>query len=174
MSSSFNAFDAGLMIAVVISAIVGTRAGLIRSLASILGYVAAAPLAAAIAPRLSVPTRDPALPWVQDFGVFFVVFLAIGMGISALLRFAAAELLGPGIHPADRLAGGGLGAIRIVLVAVAVIMVFDHILPEERQPPILRTSQLKPILSSGGRFGLRTLPPELAAQIDQIRRDRRI
>jgi uncharacterized membrane protein required for colicin V production len=42
-----NQFDAAVLIVVLILAIMGFRAGLLRSLADILGFVIAAPLAAA-------------------------------------------------------------------------------------------------------------------------------
>ncbi|MGG6496174.1 UNVERIFIED_CONTAM: CvpA family protein, partial [Bacteroidetes bacterium 56_B9] len=86
----------------------------------------------------------------------------------------AADLFGGEVHPADRLAGALLGALRIALVAVAVIVVFDRLLPDARQPQVLRESHLKPALSLCGRLGLRSLPPELAAQIDQMKRSRGI
>lgn len=177
MPIPFNTFDIGLVGAIAASAIVGFRAGLIRSLASILGYLSAAPIAVMLSTRLSVALGGSAPgqeAWSQDFGIFLVVFLATGLAVGGLLRVAAADLFGGDIHLADRLAGTLLGALRIALVAVAVIVVFDRLLPDERQPQLLRESRLKPALSLCGRLGLRSLPPELAAQIDQVKRSRGI
>jgi len=178
MPLSFNAFDIGLLLAVAISGVAGYHAGLTRSLASILGYLSAAPVAVALSSRLSAAIGGSSQPapdaWTRDLGVFLLVFLASGLVVGALLRVAAADLFGRDIHLADRLSGALLGALRIVLVAVAVIVVFDRVLPDERQPEILRASRLKPALSLCGRLGLRSLPPEFAAQIDQIKRSRGI
>jgi membrane protein required for colicin V production len=173
MSSSFNVFDAGLLVALAISGVAGYRAGLLRSVASILGYVSAAPIAIAVSARLSVPVPGSAAPWLQDFGLFFVIFLGAGVAISALLRLAVDDQFGPGIHPADRLAGA-VGAARTAQVALTVVIVFDQILPAERQPLLLRESRTKPLLSSGARLGLQSLPPELTAFLDQVKRDHRI
>ncbi|MDR3468802.1 MAG: hypothetical protein P4M07_22970 [Xanthobacteraceae bacterium] len=52
--------------------------------------------------------------------------------------------------------------------------VFDRLMPADRQPGLLRESRLKPVLSLCGGLGLRSLPPELAAQIDRIKKDRQI
>jgi len=183
MPLSLNAFDIGLLLAAAVSGVAGFRAGLIRSLASILGYLSAAPVAVALSSRISAAIGGQPAPqaaalgqdaWPQDLGLFLVVFLAAGLVVGAVLRFAAQDLFGHDIHPADRVAGAFLGALRIALVAVAVIVVFDRVLPDERQPELLRASRLKPTLSLCGRLGLRSLPPELAAQIDQLKRDRRI
>ncbi len=59
-------------------------------------------------------------------------------------------------------------------MAVGLVVVFDRIIPNDRQPAILRESSLKPILSRAGQQGLRSLPPELAAYIDQLKRDQKI
>jgi membrane protein required for colicin V production len=179
MPLSFNAFDLGLLLAAATSGIAGYHAGLIRSLASILGYMSAAPVAVALSSHLTAALGGAAAApgpqaWTQDVGVFLLVFLATGLVVGTVLRVAAEDLFGHEIHLADRLCGALLGALRVGLVAVAVIVVFDRMLPEERQPALLRASHLKPALSLCGRLGLRSLPPELAAQIDQMKKSRGI
>ena len=167
---SINSFDAVVMVAVIVSAISGFRAGLVRSLASILGYVSAMPLAVAVATRLSPTAEGPtAAPIMQNFAVFFGVFLVAGLAIGALLRFAVDDLFGRDVGAADRLAGACLGLGRIALVAVGIVMVFDRMIPADRQPAYLRDSRLKPVLSQMGRQGLQSLPPDLAATIDQLK-----
>jgi membrane protein required for colicin V production len=176
--SSLNIFDAIVCVALIVSAITGFNAGLMRSLAAILGYISAMPIAVAVTARLS-PAFDGAAaslttPWAQNSILFFGVFLGAGLLIGALLRIAVNDLFGPSINWADRLAGSALGVIRIGLVAVAVVVVFDRIIPADRQPGFLQGSNLRPALSRAGQQGLRSLPPDIAAYIDQLKTDRKI
>jgi membrane protein required for colicin V production len=48
--TSMNTFDAAMISVVLVLALLGFRAGLLRSLADILGYVIAAPIAVALTP----------------------------------------------------------------------------------------------------------------------------
>jgi hypothetical protein len=58
----------------------------------------------------------------------------------------------------DRLAGSVLGVVRIGLVAMTLVLIFDRIIPLDRQPAFLRGSQLRPILLIGRPEG-----PQVAA-----------
>lgn len=175
MLSSINLFDAVVCAAALVTALTGFNAGLIRSLAVILGYAAAMPLAVAVTPLFSpaIPGQA-ASPWAQNSLVFFAVFLIAGIAIGGLLRFAVNDMLGPSVTLPDRLAGSALGIVRVGLVAVALVLVFDRIIPNNRQPTFLRESSLRPLLSNAGQRGLRSLPPELASYIDQLKKDYRI
>jgi membrane protein required for colicin V production len=57
---------------------------------------------------------------------------------------------------------------------VTLVLVFDQLVPADRQPAYLVGSQLRPLLSAAGQRGLRSLPPEVVALIDRLRKDRRI
>jgi len=46
--------------------------------------------------------------------------------------------------------------------------------PADRQPAFLNGSQLRPLLSQVGQRGFRSLPPDVVAYIDRLKRDRRI
>jgi membrane protein required for colicin V production len=70
------------------------------------------------------------------------------------------------------MAGAFFGAVRIVLLAVLMVLIFDRIIPPDRQPAFLADSKLRPILSAAGRQGLRSLPPDLAETIDRLKRER--
>ena len=72
------------------------------------------------------------------------------------------------------MAGSALGAARIGLLAVLLVVVFDRIIPPNRQPPFLTNSKLRPILSQAGQRGLKSLPPEAADFIDQFKHQRGI
>lgn len=175
MLPSINLFDAAIYAAALITALTGFNAGLIRSTVVILGYLSAMPLAVMVTARLSPSIQgQTSAPWAENSLVFFGVFLVAGWAIGALLRVAINDMLGSGITLPDRLAGSALGIARVGLVAVGLVIVFDRIIPNDRQPAFLRESSLKPILSRAGQQGLRSLPPELAAYIDQLKRDRNI
>jgi membrane protein required for colicin V production len=53
-------------------------------------------------------------------------------------------------------------------------LVFDQLVPSDRQPAFLNGSQLRPPLSAAGQRGFRSLPPEVAATIDRLKNDQRI
>jgi membrane protein required for colicin V production len=172
---SINPFDAAVAICLIVAIIAGFRSGLLRSLATIFGYVCAAPIAVAMTPYLSpVLAGQFKMPPAQNWLVFSVIFLLAGVVIGALLRSAVGEIIGPEVSVADRLAGALLGAVRIGLLAVLMVVIFDRIIPAGREPAFLADSKLRPILSVAGQQGLKSLPPDAAAYIDRLKRERGI
>ncbi len=168
-----NVFDAVILAAAVVAIVMGYRSGLLRGLATIFGYLAAAPVALVLAPKL-VPYA-PAL--ASSFGgsggvLFFVIFLIIGIVLAALLRRSVDASVGESISMPDRIAGAVLGALRIVLLAVLMVLVFDRLVSPKRQPGWLTQSQLRPALSYLGRQGVRQLPSELTSHIDRLKKER--
>ena len=102
-----NLFDAVIYLCLLVAVVAGFRSGLLRSLATILGYVCAAPLAVAAAPYLTpILTGQFRLPPVQISLVLFGIFVALGILLSALLRMAVSEMVGPDISAPDHLADG--------------------------------------------------------------------
>jgi membrane protein required for colicin V production len=63
-----------------------------------------------------------------------------------------------------------LGAVRVALLAVVLVVIFDRIIPPDREPAFLTGSTLRPVLSAAGDAGLRSLPPDLIALIDRLKR----
>jgi membrane protein required for colicin V production len=169
----FNAFDAAVYLCLAIAVIAGFRSGLLRSMATIFGYLAAMALAAGVAPALSqLLTTRFQMPAAPAWLVFVAVFIVAGILFGALLRRAIGELAGADISAPDRMAGAMLGFIRVVLLAVLIVLIFDRIIPPGREPAFLKGSQLRPILSAAGQAGLRSLPPEVADTIDRLKRER--
>jgi membrane protein required for colicin V production len=174
-SLPINLFDAAVYICLAVAIVAGYRSGLLRSMATIFGYVAAMPVAVVAAPRLSqILIEQFKLPQAQTWLVLAVIFLVVGMVLSALLRMAVSEMVGPDISVADRAAGAALGAVRVVLLAVVLVLIFDRIIPVGREPAFLTDSRLRPILSMAGREGLKSLPPEVVDTIDRLKRERGI
>ena len=170
-----NSFDGILILATLAIAVVGYRSGLIRSAVTILGYVVAMPIAvwitSLLVPKLAVGYGQPL---TRNSLVFFAAFLACGMVMGSLLRLAVDDMIGTDINIGDRLAGAVLGAVRVLLVAVTLVMIFDRLVPANAQPFYLVGSQLRPLLSSAGQAGVKQLPPDALAYIDQLKRSRGI
>ena len=169
-----NPFDAVVTALAMLAIVLGFMSGLLRSLATILGYLVAAPIAIALAPSVSAlvlsPERgaSPGQAWI----VLSFIFIAVGIGISALFRIAINELVGPDAGLFDRVAGAALGAVRIGLVAVLIVVIFDRVIPAGHEPQFLVGSKFRPYLSAAGQKGLQSLPPEVEDYIDQIKRER--
>ena len=169
-----NSFDAAVYIGLVVAVVTGFNAGLLRSAATILAYLIAMPIAvwamSLISPRIGDHANSPL---TQNSLLLFGVFLVVGIALGKLMRMALDETIGPGAGIGDRLAGAALG-VRLGLVAVTLVLVFDQLIPSDRQPAFLNGSQLRPLLSAVGQRGFRSLPPEVAATIDRLKKDRRI
>ena len=170
-----NLFDAAIYLCLVVAIVAGFRSGLLRSLATIFGYLCAAPIALAMTPYLAaVLASQFKMPPGQNWLVLGGIFLAAGVVVGALLRIAVSEITGPDVGVADRLTGAMLGAVRVALLAVLMVVIFDRVIPAGREPAFLTGSQLRPILSLAGAQGLKSLPPEAAAYIDKLKRERGI
>lgn len=169
----FNLFDGAVYLCLAVAVIAGLRSGLMRSLATIVGYLIAAPLAVGLTPYVAplVIARYPLTPAQMPL-LFFAVFFVIGFLLAALMRGAVGEITGHRIGVVDRAMGAFLGAIRVVLLAVLIVVVFDRLIPPGREPAFLADSTLRPILSEAGRQGLRQLPPDVTEFIDRVKRER--
>jgi membrane protein required for colicin V production len=170
-----NSFDAVVYVGLVVAVVTGFNAGLLRSAATILAYLIAMPIAvwtmSLISPQIDGQFGSPL---TQNSLLFFGIFLIVGIVLGKLVRMALDEAIGPGAGIGDRLAGAALGAVRVGLVAITLLVIVDQLVPVDRQPAFLTGSQLRPLLSAAGQKGFNTLPPDVAAYIDRLRRDRRI
>jgi membrane protein required for colicin V production len=108
---------------------------------------------------------------MQEGVVFAGVFIAAGIVLAAIMRLMVSELTGKNIGIVDRMAGAMLGAVRIALLAVILVLIFDRIIPPGREPAFLAGSQLRPILSVAGQQGLQSLPPDVVDYIDRLKRE---
>ena len=167
-----NSFDAVVYLALVVAMTMGFNAGLLRSAVTILAYLIAMPIAVW---ATSLVTRDAGGPALMHNPLpFFGTFLAAGIVLGKLMRMAIDEAVGTEAGIIDRLAGAVLGAVRVGLIAVSVVVVFDQLVPADRQPPYLVGSRLRPIFSAAGQIGLKSLPADLTAYVDRLKKDRRI
>ena len=94
-SLPINLFDAAVYLCLAVAVIAGFRSGLLRSLATIFGYLVAAGLAVALTPPLSqLLVAQFHMPPTQIWAVYVGVFLGGGILLGALLRLAISELVG--------------------------------------------------------------------------------
>ena len=170
-----NMFDAAVYLCLCVAIVTGFRAGLLRSMATIVGYLAAMPAAVAAAPYLVTLGNDKLqLSAGGNWIAIFVVFLAFGFILSALLarrhqrdhrprcQHAGSRGRRDARRIARRSAGGADGAdLRP-----------HH--PGQSPAAFLVTSHLRPILSVAGQQGVKKLPPEVAAYIDRLKQERGI
>jgi membrane protein required for colicin V production len=168
-----NAFDLAVFLGLAIAMATGFSTGLIRSAITIVAYIVAMPVTVWVMSYVPPLTANANSPLMQNAGFFLGAFLVIGMVLGKLLRLPIDEAIGePGF--VDRLGGAALGAVRVGLVAISMVLVFDKLIPSYRQPAFLQDSQLRPIFSAMGQKGVRALPPELTATIDRLKRERHI
>ena len=93
--------------------------------------------------------------------LFFGIFLIAGMVLGKLARMALDDAIGVEAGIGDRLGGATLGAVRVGLVATTLVLIFDQLVPADRQPAFLTGSQLRPLFSAAGQKGFRSLPPDV-------------
>jgi len=170
-----NIFDAAITIALIVAVITGFNAGLLRSAVTILAYLFAMPLAVWLMSLLSSASDAAAnAPLAQNSLVFFAIFLIAGMALGKMARMAIDEAIGSEAGIGDRLAGALLGAARVGLVAITLVLIFDQLVPADRQPAYLTGSQLRPLLSVAGQKGFKSLPSDVTAYIDRLKREQHI
>jgi membrane protein required for colicin V production len=168
-------FDIAVYAGLAIVAIIGFNTGLLRSAITILAYLLATPLAVwAMTFVSSRINGNPTSPLLQNWILFFGALLVIGMMFGKFARMALDETMGAKLGIGDRLGGAALGAVRVLLIATSLVLVFDRLVPSDRQPAFLQDSQLRPLLSAAGQMGFRSLPPEVAGFLDRLKRERRI
>ena len=168
-----NSFDLVVYAALAVAMVFGFRTGLLRSAMTILAYLLAAPIAVSLMPMIAPQIAGNPSPQLQNWIWFFGVFVVVGMLLGYIGRFVLDDTIrDAGIG--DRLGGAALGAIRVGLVATTMVLVFDQIVPANRQPPFLAGSHLRPLFSAVGQMGFKSLPPEAAAAIDRLKQERRI
>jgi membrane protein required for colicin V production len=170
-----NSFDAAVYLGLLIAIVTGFNTGLLRSAITILTYLVAMPIALAAMPYLTPQIAGKFdSPLAQNSVLFFVIFLITGMVLGKCARMALDDAIGSDAGIGDRLGGAVLGAVRVGLVAITLVLIFDQLVPIDHQPAFLTGSQLRPLLSAAGQKGFRSLPPDVTATIDRLKREHHI
>ena len=170
-----NSFDIALCLGLLIAIVTGFNTGLLRSIIAILAFLIAMPIAVGVTSHLAPQIAGKFdSPLAQSPALFFVVFLFTGLLLGRCARMALDEGIGSDAGIADRLGGAALGAARVGLLAITLVLVFDQLVPVDHQPAFLTGSQLRPLLSAAGQKGFRSLPPDVTATIERLKREHRI
>jgi|SRR5690348_2261703 len=174
-----NPFDAAILGLAFIALVTGFSSGLLRSLATILAYLVAPPVALAVAPSASAWLGTQRFLPAEQMQLLisvmpFLMLVIVAMILGALMRGAVRGVTGGHMLLADRMLGAALGVLRIGLVAVAFVLMLERMVPPGREPDWLKGSQLRPYLSAAGAQGLRVLPPQALDYIDRFKRERGI
>ena len=165
-----NTFDLVVFLGLAVATVTGFATGLVRSAATILAYLFAMPIAVWVMSYVPPLDDQYASPLGHNAGFFLGAFLIIGMVLGKLARMMVDDAIGSELGVVDRLAGAALGAVRVGLVAISVVMVFDRLIPAGHEPAFLSGSQLRPLLSAASQRGFRSLPPEATSAIDRLGR----
>ena len=170
-----NSFDVVVCAGLIFASVIGFNAGFLRSVVTILGYLIAMPIAVCVMSLLSPQIgSNPVASLMRNSLLFFGILLVAGITLGKVLQMAVDDMIGPETGFGDRLAGATLGAVRVGLVAVTLVLIFDRLVPLDRQPSYLTGSQLRPLLSLAGQKGFKSLPPDVATYIDRLKRDQHI
>src|SRR5947209_1719849 len=114
-----NSFDVAVAVGFLVAVVTGFKAGLVRSAITMFAYLVAMPIAAWGMSIVSPGSNgDAGVPWLQNFGLFFGIFLVAGIVLGEAMRMALDETVGYEAGVGDRVAGAALGAVRVGLVAV--------------------------------------------------------
>jgi len=167
-----NSFDAVVSVAMLAAVVMGFKAGLLRSAVTILAYLIAMPIAVWATSMLTHNAGN--IGMMQNPLLFLAAFLIAGVVLGQLMRMMIDDAIGTESGIVDRLGGAILGAVRVGLVTISVVVVFDQLVPADREPSYLVGSRLRPMFSAAGQMGLRSLPPDLAATVERLKKERRI
>ncbi|MGC1913822.1 MAG: CvpA family protein [Pseudolabrys sp.] len=179
---STNTFDLAVYVCLFVAVVMGFMTGLLRGLATIFDYICGIGIAVAVTPKaISLLANYPKIPTPQTWVTFIAIFIAAwcfdqrrGALISGVLRMIVSGMVGRNVSVPDRVAGAALGAIRIAMLAILLVLVFDRIIPTGREPAFLKGSQWRPVLSSAAQYGLQSLPTAAENYIDRLKRQRRL
>ena len=171
MMDALTAFDAIVVILLILSTLMALARGFMRELATLGAFIAA--LAAAYYARLYL--RDPlaqVLPegtatWMPDLilfvGAFLIVYVIVawfGANLSKSIQGA------DGVSIFDRFAGAIFGFLRGAVVLVFFVFLMRMALDHDRIPEWIRTAQTYPLLEKGAVY-VETHAPEIGERAQQ-------
>lgn len=163
-----TAFDVGIGVLVLISAILATARGFTREILSLATWAGSA----AIAAYAYFNHREIARGYIQEelvadvvtvAGTFIVALIVLHLITMRIADFVVDSRIGP----LDRTLGFVFGVARGVLIAV-VIVVFGLWLMPANLPDWAANSRSLPILENLGNDLIATLPPDLEKQVTDI------
>jgi membrane protein required for colicin V production len=163
-----TAFDVGVAVLVLISAILATARGFTREILSLATWVGAA----AVAAYLYFYQPDLLKPYFADELIGKIVLVGAGFLISLIILHLitmriADFVVDSRIGPLDRTLGFIFGVARGALIAVVAVIFLLWLIPGGQQP-WLQDSKSLPILRNFGDSLIAALPPDLEKQVTDI------
>jgi len=163
-----TAFDVGVAVLVLISAILATARGFTREILSLATWVGAAAVAAYLyfyQPELLKPYfADELIGKIVLVGAGFLVSLII---LHLITMRIADFVVDSRIGPLDRTLGFIFGVARGVLIAVVGVIFLLWLIPGGQQP-WLQDSKSLPMLRNFGDSLIAMLPPDLETQVTDL------
>lgn len=169
-----TAFDVGVGVLVLISAILATARGFTREVLSLATWAGSA----AIAAYAYFNHQDIARQYISEeivadvvtvLGTFIVALIILHLITMRIADFVVDSKIGP----LDRTLGFIFGVARGVLIAV-VVVIFGQWLLGPQLPPWAAESRSLPVLEDFGDSLIAVLPPDLEKQVTDILQKRGI
>ena len=170
--AAMNPFDAVVTAAVILGVVLGFMSGCCAAWRQSLAISSPRRLPLRLRPRI-VPLRRATRHCPGQCVAAAVSISRAGVDLGALFRNGVDEFIDAMSALFDRVAGAVLGAVRILLVAVLIVVVFDRIIPADRQPPFCSARSCGPICQRAGQKGLQShCRPTSTRYIDRLKRER--
>lgn len=163
-----TAFDVGVAVLVLISAILATARGFTREILSLATWVGAA----AVAAYLYFYQPDLLKPYFADELIGKIVLVGAGFLVSLIILHLitmriADFVVDSRIGPLDRTLGFIFGVARGALIAVVAVIFLLWLIPGGQQP-WLQDSKSLPVLRNFGDSLIAALPPDLEKQVTDL------
>jgi membrane protein required for colicin V production len=165
-----TAFDVGVGVLVLISAILATARGLTREVLSLATWAGSAAIAIYMwqyHPEIARQYIDEAL--VADIATVVVTFIVSLIVLHLLTMRIADFVVDSRVGPIDRTLGFVFGVLRGILIAIVVTIFGTWLLPNNL-PPWAAESQSLPHLQNMGNTLISMLPEGLEQQVTEILR----
>ncbi|WP_300378392.1 CvpA family protein [Henriciella sp.] len=171
MMDALTAFDAIVIVLLIISTLMALVRGFMRELATLGAFIAA--LAAAYYARLYF--RDPlarlmpsdTADWLPDLILFVGFFLLVYVLVAWFGATLSKSIQGiDGVGFLDRLAGGVFGFARGAIVLIFFVFLIDQALEADRIPEWIRNAQTYPMLMDGAEY-VKQVAPAVSDRVQQ-------
>ncbi|MDB5621679.1 MAG: CvpA family protein [Devosia sp.] len=163
-----TAFDVGVGVLVLISAVLATARGLTREVLSLATWAGSAAIAIYMWQyHPEIGRQIIAEQVVADVATVVVTFIVALIVLHLLTMRIADFVVDSRVGPIDRTLGFVFGVLRGVLIAI-VITIFGTWLLGTNLPPWAAQSQTLPHLQNMGNSLIHMLPPDLEEQVTEI------
>jgi membrane protein required for colicin V production len=165
-----TAFDVGVGVLVLISAILATARGLTREVLSLVTWAGSAGIAAYMYfyhPDIAQGfIKDPTIAMIATIGGSFIIALIV---LHLVTMRIADFVVDSRIGPLDRTLGFVFGVLRGILIAVVLVLFAHWLLPDtQKLPDWARDAKTWPTLVDMGDRLKEALPPSWSAEIDKL------